>query len=99
MPVHGQESYPLPDDPALAEVARALRDTGQWGHVVDDRWLLAYAPAELGPPFGGYQELASFAICDHCFGPESIGMSKRWRFGGNTTEIQRVLFAGLGPLV
>jgi class 3 adenylate cyclase len=99
MAVNGQESYPLPDDPALAEVARALRDTGQWGHVVDHRWLLAYATDELRLTFGGYQELASFAIGEHCFGPESMGASKRWRFGGNTTEIQRVLFAGLGPLV
>jgi len=29
VPVDGHESYPLPEVPALAEVARALRDTGQ----------------------------------------------------------------------
>jgi class 3 adenylate cyclase len=99
MPTHGQESYPLPDEPALADVARALRDTGQWGWVVDHEWRWAYVTDELRLTFGAYEELASFAIGAHCFGPESMRASKRWRFGSNTTELQRVTFAGLGPFV
>ncbi len=36
-------TYPLPDDPVLAEVAAALRDAGQWGWMVDARWRIVYA--------------------------------------------------------
>ena len=36
-----QEPYPLPEDPALADAARAIRDAGHWGWIVDDRWRLS----------------------------------------------------------
>jgi class 3 adenylate cyclase len=99
MPVDGQESYPLPEDPALAEVARALRDTGHWGFVVDDRWRLVYVTDEVRLSFGGYQGLAAFAIGEHYWGPEATSASETWRLGVNTTELQRRLFIGLGPVI
>lgn len=96
MPADGQESYQLPEDPALAEVAMALRDAGHWGWVVDDRWRLVYVTDDLRLTFGGYVELARFAIGEHFFGPESVRATEEWRFGLTSTELIRVTFAGLG---
>jgi class 3 adenylate cyclase len=89
-------AYPLPQDPALAEVARALRDTGHWGWIVDDRWRVVYATDELRLTFGAGEELAHWAIGKHLFGPEAISASLRWRFGANTAELNRMTFAFLG---
>lgn len=97
--MNAQGSYPLPEDPALAEVARALRDTGHWGWVVDDRWHVVYATDELRLTFGAGVELAPWAIGEHLFGPEAMSASLRWRFGANTTELIRMLFAFLGGWV
>ncbi len=96
MPEDGQESYPLPEDPVLAQAAIALRDTGHWGWVVDDRWRLVYVTDALRRTFGGFVELAPFAIGAHFFGPEAVAKSRTWPFGYNTNELQRDYFAGLG---
>ena len=92
------ESYPLPEDPALADVARALRDAGHWGWVVDDQWRFAYATDELRLTFGG-GELASFPLGRHAAGPELIRASADWAFGANTAEIYRANCAGLIPMM
>ena len=91
-------SYPLPDDPALADVSAALRDSGAWGQVVDDRWNLVYVSDELRLTFGG-GELAPFAIGHHYFSSESQIVSDRWRFGANSAVLRRPMFAGFGPFV
>lgn len=90
-----QGPYPLPEDPALAETARALSDTGHWGWIVDDRWHIAYATDELRFAFGASIELAPMAIGEHFFGPESISASLGWRYGSS----MRVLFTFLGGWV
>ena len=94
-----QGPYPLPEDPALADVSRALRDTGHWAWVVDERWNCAYASDELRLTFGAGVELAPWALGSHLFGPESIEMSRGWRFGSNTAEAMRVMFAVVGGWV
>jgi len=33
--MHSQESYPLPEDPALAQVAAVLRDAEHWAWIFD----------------------------------------------------------------
>ena len=95
----GQESYALPEDPALADVAMALRDAGHWAWVVDNHWRLVYVTDELRLTFGGNVELARFAIGEHFFGPESVRATEQWRFGMNSTELTRVAFAGLGGFI
>jgi hypothetical protein len=37
-----RETVPLPEDPALAVVARALTDAGQFADIVDSEWRWAY---------------------------------------------------------
>lgn len=88
MSVEGEESYPLPEDEALAEVAAALRDAGHWASVCDHRWRLVYVTDELRRTFGA-GELAHFAIGEHQFGPKAIAASRQSRLGGNTDELQR----------
>jgi class 3 adenylate cyclase len=92
-------SYPLPDDPLLADAAAALHDSGAWGHVVDHRWNLVYVSDELRFSFGGGGELASFPIGHHYFGPESQIAANKWKFGSNSHDLRRPLFAGFGPFV
>jgi hypothetical protein len=97
--MEGTGSYSLPEDLALAEVARALRGTGQWGWVVDSRWLLVYVTNDSRLTTGGGVELAPYPIGSHLFGPEAVRTGPQWRFGANTPEFVRGMFAGLGSLV
>ena len=94
----GPESYPLPHDPALAEVAEAVRDTGHWAWIVDDRWQLVYVTDELRESFGG-GPLVDHAVGHHFFGQEQLDTTRTWRFGPNTEELQRVLFSKCGGLL
>ena len=94
----GLESYPLPENGPLADVAIALRDTGHWAFVVDHRWQLVYMTDELRRTFGA-GELAEHAPGKHFFGPEALEASRKWRFGPNTDEHQRTLFSVCGKLV
>ena len=88
-------SYPLPDDPLLAEVARAMRDDGAFGQLMDADWNLVYVTDELRRTFGA-GELAEFAIGRTMFGSKSVAAALRWRFGANSRENQRVSFGMLG---
>jgi class 3 adenylate cyclase len=93
--MNGQGSYSLPSDPALADVARALRDAGHWGWIVDDQWRIVYATDELRLAFGAGSALAPWARGAHMFGPESISAVQQWRIGSS----MRALFAFLGGWV
>lgn len=90
-----QASSPLPDDPLLADVARAMRDDGAWGQLVDADWNLVFVTDELRRTFGG-GELAEFPIGHNLFGPESVAAALQFRFGNNTEETHRSGFALLG---
>jgi class 3 adenylate cyclase len=91
--------YPFPQDPALAEMAEALDTAGHWALIVDDRWNLAYVTDQLRLTFGANVELAPFAIGAYLLGEEALRVGRSWRFGMNSTELSRRLFAGVGPYV
>ena len=93
-----QVSYPLPDDPLLADAARAMRDDGAWGQLVDAEWNLVYVTDALRRTFGG-SEFADFAIGRHLFGPESVAAALHYRFGNNTEENHRTGFRLLGGFI
>jgi class 3 adenylate cyclase len=95
----GQDSYPLPEHPLLADAARALQAAGHWGWVVDDQWRMLFATDQIRFTFGGSQGLADFAIGEHFFGPEAVRATQEWRFGTTTTALFRNTFAGLGGYV
>lgn len=83
----------------LAEAAAALRDSGNWGMVVDRHWNLVYVSDELRLTFSGTSELAPFAIGHHYFGSKAQSVRQSWRFGSNSAAMNRMLFAGFGPFV
>ncbi|MBK5111724.1 MAG: adenylate/guanylate cyclase domain-containing protein [Thermoleophilia bacterium] len=94
-----QESYPLPEDPVLADAARAISDTGHWAWIVDDRWRLAWASDEIRLTFGAMEELVPFALGARTFGPEWVRTSTAWPNGPNTIEINRLFFRRVGGLM
>ena len=50
--MHAQESHPLPEDPALAQVAAVLNDAEHWAWIFDHRWRLVYMTDALRVSFG-----------------------------------------------
>ncbi len=94
-----QATYPLPEDPPLAEVAAALQGSGHWGWVVDDRWRVMFVTDELRLTFGGNVELADWPIGAHFFGPEFLAATQQWRFGTTTGALFRSNFAAVGGWV
>src|SRR4051812_25030032 len=97
--MQGPGSLPLPEDPALAAMAAALRDAGQWADVVDRDWRLVYSTDDMRRIVGGLTDLAPVTIGDHYFGAEAIDVQLRWRSGPNTLDQVRELFAALGGSV
>ncbi len=96
---HDQESYPLPEDPALAEVAATLRGAGHWGWVLDHEWRVVYVTDEMRLTFGGNTELSHWPIGAHFFGPEFKAATLTWRFGTTNEELFRSNFAAVGGWV
>jgi class 3 adenylate cyclase len=87
----------LPEDPALAEVAVALRDNGHWASIVDRDWRCAYMTDDLRLTFGASLELAPYALGAHYFGSEALRTSLRWQAGGNKLDFLREQLVALGP--
>ncbi len=94
-----RESYALPEDPVLAEVAATLQGAGHWGWVLDDRWRVVHVTDELRLTFGGNTELSRWPIGAHFFGPEFREATRGWRFGTTTEALFRSNFAAVGGWV
>src|SRR4029453_18449579 len=92
-------SFPLPEDPALAAMAVALRDAGHWADVVDRDWRLVYSTDDHRRICGGLTDLAAVAPGEHYFGPEQVSIRLQWRSGPNTVDQVRELFGVLGGLI
>ena len=92
-------SLPLPEDPALAAMAVALRDAGHWADVVDRDWRLVYSTDDQRRISGGLTDLAAVALGEHYFGPEAVSIRLQWRSGPNTVDQVRELFDLLGGLI
>jgi hypothetical protein len=50
------EPCPLPEDPALADVAKALDTAGAWGFVIDSGWRMVYMTDDIRLSNGGLSE-------------------------------------------
>lgn len=90
---------PLPDDPVLAGVAVAIRDTDDWGSIVDANWRRVYSSDDERRTFAGGGELAATVLGEHLFGPASVAVMAEARFSMTSPEAWRSFFTGLGPLV
>lgn len=92
-------TYPIPENPILADAAEAMLAAGHWGFLVDDEWKLVHVTDELRFTFGGHVEFAEFAIGEHFFGPASLQASRSWRFGLGALDLFRTYFQHIGGLV
>ncbi len=101
MVVGPDESCPLPADPLLADVAVAMRETGQAAWIVDERWQFVHVTDDARALWvdraGGRR--GSVAIGDHVFSTASRRVGEGWRFGLNTAELWRDALRALGGLV
>jgi class 3 adenylate cyclase len=94
--MHSRESYPLPEDPALAQVAAVLRDAEHWAWIFDHRWRLVYMTDALRVSFGNDGAPVPTAIGCYAFGPEALEVSGGWRFGPNTPARMSTILRGVG---
>src|SRR4051812_2703460 len=95
----GQETCPLPDDPALAAMATALNEGGYWAEIVDRDWRCVYMTDDARQIYGARVELAPFPIGVHICGPERLSTAMGWRGGQFPLEICRQVVAEYGPWI
>lgn len=99
MPTDDGEPYPLPADPDLAEVARAVRNSGEWAWVVDSQWRCVYVTDELRRANSGGDRLMPVALEEHLFGPAAISAAEQWTVGANSAELWCNILRGVGGMV
>ena len=95
----GQETCPLPEDPALAEMAVAMREAGHWAEIVDASWRVVYMTDGLRLGAGGMLELVSVPLGSRMYGPEWLAAYERVRAGPVALDMVREAFREVGPLV
>lgn len=93
----GDETCPLPDDPVLAAMARALNETGHWAEIVDPDWRAAYMTDDARRMYGGGVELAPYPLGAHVYSRESVDVQMAWRGGQFPLEIIRKGLEHWGP--
>jgi class 3 adenylate cyclase len=93
------DSYSLPDDPDLATVARAVRDTGQWSWIVDPQWRCVYVTDELRRSNGADERLMPVAMGEHLYGTAAVNAAERWVVGANSAELYRSFFNGVVGMI
>ncbi len=94
--MEGQHICPLPEDPTLAAIARALNDAGYWALIVDRNWRNLYMTDAQRLSEGGLVELAPFPVGVHVNSPESLSARLAGRGRFNTLEVMRERFEGSG---
>lgn len=93
----GQETCPLPGNPTLAAIARALNDAGYWAIIVDRKWRNLYMTDAQRLSEGGLLELAPFPVGPHLCSAESLDALLSGRGRLNTIGAMRQRFEMLGP--
>ena len=94
-----KESFPLPDDPILAEVAVAIRDSHDWAWIVDRDWRMRYMTDEHRLSFGAGAEMIAVPLGEYLFGPKIVGASVEWVTGLNRPELWGPMFRAVGGLM
>jgi class 3 adenylate cyclase len=94
------ETFALPEDPALAAWASALNESGHWANVLDAKWRFVYQTEELRKTFADMGRLSNAMFGSHFFSKE---VTQRFRaaVGGPWAEreFRRSYFLDLGPYV
>jgi len=97
--MEGQETCPLPNDPVLAEMAAAMRDTGNWAEIVDRDWRLVYMTDDLRLASGGMLEFVPVPLGAHYFGAEAMSARLQWLVGPIMLDASRKGLRAVGAWV
>jgi class 3 adenylate cyclase len=97
VPVSSQETCPLPEHPALAQVASALNRAGAWGQVLDHEYRVVYMTDDLRLTNGGLVEMVPVPLGAFVFGPDYVNAMLGWPGGGFGLDAVRGNLAALGP--
>ena len=89
------ETCPLPDDPVLAEAAKALNETRAWATIVDGGWRWVYATDEFRLSLANPLEMVAIPLGEHYFGTKTVASPVYGRVFDLETGRQAI--AGLGP--
>ena len=88
--MEGPATPALPEDPALAAMAAALRDASHWAEIVDRDWRLVYSTDDLRRIYGGLTDLAPVALRARASRPAQpagarLPLRRSWNVSGPTT--------------
>lgn len=96
MLVAANETFPIPEDPVLAEFAVAVRDSRDWAWIVDREWRLQYMTDEHRASFAAGVGMIPVPRGEYLFGSEMAGVSVRWITGLNRPELWGPLLEAVG---
>jgi len=91
------ETCPLPENPVLAETAKALNQAGLWAYVLDREYRVVYMTDELRRSNGGLAEMVRVPLGAHLFGADFLDAALTWPTW--TIETARRMFSAMGPWV
>lgn len=97
MQIGGQETCPLPEHPALAEIASALNQAGVWGHIYDHGYRVVYMTDDFRLSNGGLTEMVPVPLGAHVFGAEYVSAALGWPGGSWSLDAMRDFFSAVGP--
>ena len=94
--MEGQETCPLPEDPALAEAASALNLGRAWAHVVDRDWRWVYMTDDVRLSQGRPPRMTDVPLGLHYLGPQTAE-SEMYQRTFRVETSGRCAAAALGP--
>jgi len=97
VPLGNPETCPLPENPVLAETAKALNQAGLWAYVLDREYRVVYMTDELRRSNGGLAEMVRVPLGAHLFGAEFLDAALTWPTW--TIDTARRMFSAMGPWV
>ena len=72
------ETCTLPENPVLAETAKALNQAGLWAYVLDREYRVVYMTDELRRSNGGLAEMVRVPLGAHLFGADFLDAALTW---------------------
>jgi class 3 adenylate cyclase len=91
------ETCPLPENPVLAETAKALNQAGLWAYVLDREYRVVYMTDELRRSNGGLAEMVRVPLGAHLFSADFLDAALTWPTW--TIDTARRMFSAMGPWV
>ena len=97
MNVSGRETCPLPEHPALAEVASTLNQAGAWCKVFDSEYRVAYFSDEGRLTYGGLAGMVPVPLGAQIFDTEYVDAMLSWPGARWGLDGARDFVTALGP--